>query len=170
MEALYQGASTALVLLGLAALLLGVAALWRSAADAKAHQQELELERASHELAAQRLRERVAQDESRFDLLHALAPAATAMLGHWLGSRSQRHELAPSMGCIPRPPLTVPPLDDDDDTHVEIDLEPILQSIVELGFDRWLATVMHDARTGRAAPPVDDQLEPTPTVVHGMNG
>jgi hypothetical protein len=169
MEALYQGASTALVLLGLAALLLGLAALWRSAADAKAQQQSLQLERTAHEQAAERRRERAAQDERRLGLLYALAPAAAAVLGHWLGRRRLPHELAPWAGCIPRPPCPVPP-PLDDDTHVEIDLETVLQGVAELGLDRWLATVMRDARDGRVAPPVDDDIEPTPAVVHGMNG
>ncbi|MCX4244201.1 hypothetical protein [Paraliomyxa miuraensis] len=172
METLDQGLATALVLLGIAAMLFGVAALWRSVSDAKAHQQALALDRESHEMA---LGDRVAQERSQRELLLALIPAGTALLGHWLGARSTPPPpapySAPCMGCIPKPPRPEPPpLDEDDDGTIELDLRSLLDAAMELGIDRWLANLTRGTKANQAeAPEDDDDPEPTPSVVPGMS-
>lgn len=172
METLDQGLATALVLVGLAAMLFGVAALWRAVANAKAHQQELRLEQEAHERASERFRERATRDRGQSDLLLALIPAGTALLGHWLGRQSLPPSLdpypAPCLDCIPRPPRPMPsPLDDDE--TIEIDLRSLLDAFAELGFDRWLANLMRSAKASPAQAPVDDDPEPTPGVAPGMS-
>lgn len=158
MEALHQGASAALVLVGLAALLFGIATLWRAAGQLRVQQQELAYERDLHEHAAQQRRERADRDRRRLDLVYALVPAATAALGHWLGSRSVPHGLGlpapmpPCAGCIPRPtrPPT-PPLFDEDDAHVELDLESLLEALSNSELGAWISSTMRAAKANRAA-------------------
>lgn len=191
MEAIHQGVSAALVLVGLAALLFGVAALWRVVGNAKAREQELRLDRDAHEMAAERFRERAARDRSRLDLLYTLVPAGTVLLGHWLGSQSGRHGYEglglPWGGfprgscpgwdeCIPRPRGSVAPADEDDDEmHVELDLGSLFEAISETGFGEWLSNVMRGAKrnrtaaSGASAPDDDAELTPTPTVTAAAN-
>lgn len=167
MEALHQGASTALVLVGLAALLYGLGALWRAVSQARAEQQDLALERDLRERVAQHRREQ-AEDARRVrEMLFALVPAATTALGHWLGSRSaQRTQHARDLpgppgcaGCIPRPMPPFAPVEDDDDTHVELDLESLLDALSEPDLGHWLASTMRAAKARRA--PADGDANAT---------
>ena len=173
METLDQGLAAALVLVGLAAMLFGVAALWRSVANGKAHQQELQLERESHDLAFERMRDRAARHRGQNDLMLALIPAGTALLGHWLGRRSLQPMPDPYLapwGCIPKPPPPVaPPFNDDDDDTVELDLRSLLDAATELGLDRWLTNLMRNAKASEATATEDDDPEPTPSVAPGMS-
>lgn len=158
MEALHQGASAALVLVGLAALLFGIATLLRATGQSRVQQQELAYERELHEHAAQHRRERAERDQRWIDLAYALVPTATAAVGHWLGSRSVPHGLGlpapmpPCAGCIPRPtrPPT-PPLLDEDDAHVELDLESLLEALSHSDLGEWISSTMRAARANRAA-------------------
>lgn len=164
MEALHQGASTALVLVGLAALLYGLASLWRAVGQARAEQHCFALERDLHERHAQSRRERAEHDRRWFDLAHALVPAASAALGHWLGSRSARS--IPNLpgppgcgGCIPRPMPPFAPVEDDDDTHVELDLESLFEALSDSDLGEWIASKMRAAKARRA--PADDDANTT---------
>jgi len=164
MDALHQGASAALVLVGLAALLYGLAALWRTVAQARADQQDLTLERDLRERAAQHRREQAEDARRARDMLFALVPAATAALGHWLGSRSARSlpDLPGPLGCggcIPRPMPPFAPVEDDDDTHVELDLESLLEALSDSDFGDWIASKMRAAKARRA--PSDDDASTT---------
>ena len=169
MEPLHQGLSTALVLLGIAALLFGVSALWRSVSNAKAHQQELLLEREAHERASERFRERAERDRGQNDLLLALIPAGTALLGHWLGRRSLPSSIdpypEPCTGYIPKPPRPM----DDDRQIIELDLRELLDAVMELGVEKWLADLRPNAQADDDAAPVDDQPEPTPSVAQAVS-
>lgn len=166
MEALHQGASTALVLVGLAALLYGLGALWRAVSQARAEQQDLALERDMRERVAQHRREQAEDARRAREMLFALVPAATTALGHWLGSRSaQSTQNARDLpgplgcgGCIPRPMPPFAPVDDDD-THVELDLESLLDALSESDFGDWLASKMRAAKARRA--PADDDASTT---------
>ncbi|MCX4240205.1 hypothetical protein [Paraliomyxa miuraensis] len=146
METLDQGLATALVLLGVAAVLYGVATLYRSVTDSKAQQQELQLEVESRARAAERVREHAARHKERDDLLLALLPAGAALVGHWLG-RQGPDPLASCMGCIPKPPRPTPSPRQEEGHHrtVEIDGNQLLESLEEAGFAHWLAVQVRKA-------------------------
>lgn len=164
MDALYQGASAALVLVGLAALLYGLGALWRAVSQARAEQQDLALERDMRERVAQHRREQAEDARRARDMLFALVPAATAALGHWLGSRSARSfpdlpDPRGCAGCIPRPMPPYAPVEEDDDTHVELDLESLLEALSDSDFGDWIASKMRAAKARRT--PADDDANTT---------
>ncbi|MCX4239081.1 hypothetical protein [Paraliomyxa miuraensis] len=164
METLDQGLAAALVLLGIAAMLYGVATLWRSVTDAKAQQQVLALDKESREMAFE---DRVTRERSQRELIQALIPAGTALVGHWLGRQSLPTPpdplAAPCVGCIPKPPPN------HDDGTIEIDLHSLVDALGEIGFYRWLETQKYGATANAAEAAEHDDLEPTPDVVPGMS-
>lgn len=172
MEALHQGISAALVLLGIAAMLFGIATLWRAVGQTRASQQELQLDRALNERASERLRDRAEQHRRRFDLVHALLPAATAALGHWLGSQSGRHgrevpSPAGCYGCIPRP---MPPFaPEDDDEHIELDVGSLLEALSDTPLGEWLSRVMQGAKANHATAPDEADFVNMPTTAPPAN-
>ena len=162
MEALLQGGSAALVLLGLAVLLLGLATLWRAVASSRVQQHELAYERELHQHAAQQRRERAEHEQRWLDLAYSLVPTAAAVAGHWLGSRSGRLGLGSrgsgGCGCIRRP-MPVPGPLDEDDSHVELDLDSLLEALGQTDLGAWISS---KARATSPDPvPADDDDVPT---------
>lgn len=173
MDALYQGASAALMLVGLAAMLGGIAMLWRAVGWVRAEQGQLSLDEAAHQQATQRAEAEAEANRQRMEMVQTLLPAATAALGHWLGSQSGRHDREdyppPGIPCGCRsaqPPIGSPPYGDwirsardDEDTQVELDLDSLLDSVAESRIGDWLIDLIRQANasplTTTAAPEPD---------------
>ncbi|MEM7160698.1 MAG: hypothetical protein AAF799_48120 [Myxococcota bacterium] len=170
MEALHQGASIALLLAGVAAALLGLSALWWVAGRVRTSDGELALQRDRYEQSKVRRQERVRTEQQRIELVRGLLPAATALVGHWLGNRSAQAGtgLPPSLRFgrddgptfdppSPRRPRPEPELPDegppslsrppaDEETQIELDLPSMLAALEEAGFGDWIASVMRAAK------------------------
>lgn len=157
MDALYQGASAAMMLVGIAALLAGIGWLWRAIGLNRVDQGQLALDEASQRRALRRIEAQAESDQRRMALVQALMPAATALLGHWLGSQSGRHareDDTPDFdlhchGCARRP-LWAPPAHDDEET-VELDLASLIDSLRESGFATRIADLLAQAKASPEA-------------------
>lgn len=167
METLHQGASAALMLAGLAALLLGIAALVWAVGRMRVDQGQLALRQARSERANAREQAQADTDRQRMELVQAVLPVATTALGHWLGSRRKCQspdDLPPprTSPCIPpcgghaSPSMRSPFSEFDpignDETHLELDLGSLFDSLADAGFVDWLRTVLDQSRTPPAAP------------------
>ena len=169
METLDHGASAALVLAGLAVMMMGIAALLWAVGRLRAVQGHLALEQACSDRAQARLQAQADEHRQRMELVQALLPAATGLLGHWLGHRSGRHDREelpppPLSACCghPRPPMGSPLYapTDDDETQVELDLDSLLESLSASSFGDWLLDLMQQAKA--ATPSTTPTPEPGP--------
>ena len=146
-----------MMLVGLAALLAAIGWLWRAIGLNRVGQGQLALDEASQRRALRRVEAQTEGERQRMALVQALLPAATALLGHWLGSQSERRaqeEDRPDFdlhchGCA-RQPLWEPTAYSDEET-VELDLASLLESLRESGFGGRLFDLIAQAKASPEA-------------------